>query len=91
MPKQVIINMNSGYPFGECDEGDDQSVKVLVRRSLPCNIPQREDLLGRCNFFRRLNQTCIIKLEQILEEESCLHLLYEYVPIRMQTWISNIN
>lgn len=91
MPKQVIINMTGNYPFGECEEGDDQSVRVLVRRSIECGVNGKESTLTRANFFRRLNQSCIIKLEQVLEEDNAVTLLYEYVPIRMQTWISNIN
>ena len=34
MPKQVIINMGEQYPFGECDESDEQSVRVVVRKSI---------------------------------------------------------
>lgn len=34
MPKQVIINMDKKYPFGECAEGDDQTIRVLVRRQV---------------------------------------------------------
>jgi hypothetical protein len=33
----------------------------------------------------------MIKIESILEEEESIHFLYEYVPIRLETWISNIN
>lgn len=91
MPKQVIVNMQGAYPFGECEEGDDQSVRILVRRSIDCPPADREATLTRAHFFRRLNQSCIIRLEQVLEEESGVTLMYEYVPIRMQTWISNIN
>lgn len=62
MPKQVIVNMLHGYPFGECEDGDDQSVRVLVRRSIECGAGGKESTLTRANFFRRLNQSCIIKL-----------------------------
>lgn len=90
MPKQVVISMEDKYPFGECAEGDDQTVKVLVRRQLDWGIhPQA--LLDRAYFFRRLNHNCIVRLDQVLEEEDSMHLLYEYVPIRMKTWIENIN
>jgi len=34
MPRQVIINMEEKYPFGECEEADDQTVRVLVRRKV---------------------------------------------------------
>lgn len=91
MPRQVVIAMTDAYPFGECEEGDDQAVRVLVRRRLPLSPASRESLLARTHLFRRLNQSCIVRLEQVLEEEDGLQLLYEYVPIRMQTWISNIN
>ena len=90
MPKQVIINMGDRYPFGQCAEGDDQTVRVLVRKQMEWGL-QPETLIERAQFFRRLNQSCIIRLEQILEQQEGMHLLYEYVPIRMQTWISNIN
>ena len=90
MPKQVIINMSDRYPFGQCAEGDDQTVRVLVRKQMEWGL-QPETLIERAQFFRRLNQSCIIRLEQILEQQEGMHLLYEYVPIRMQTWISNIN
>jgi len=62
MPKQVIINMEAQYPFGECEEGDDQSVRILVRKKMDLNISNRDGLFTRANFFRRLNQSCIIKL-----------------------------
>jgi hypothetical protein len=91
MPKQVIVNMQHSYPFGECEDGDDQSIRILVRRSIDCPPADKEATLTRAHFFRRLNQSCIIRLEQVLEEEAAVTLLYEYVPIRMQTWISNIN
>jgi hypothetical protein len=66
MPKQVIINMEGEYPFGECEEGDDQSVRILVRKKMNLDTSNRDGLFTRANFFRRLNQSCIIKLEKIL-------------------------
>jgi hypothetical protein len=61
MPKQVIINMNDRYPFGECAEGDDQNVRVLVRRRMDWGS-HPEALIERAQFFRKLNQACIVRL-----------------------------
>jgi hypothetical protein len=54
--------MEVEYPFGECEEGDDQSVRILVRKKMDLNLSNRDGLFTRANFFRRLNQSCIIKL-----------------------------
>lgn len=60
--------MEEKYPFGECAEGDDQTVRVLVRRQMGWGN-DGEGLMERVQFFRRLNQACIIRMEQVLEEE----------------------
>lgn len=33
----------------------------------------------------------MIKIESVLEEDESVHLLFEYIPIKLETWISNIN
>lgn len=33
----------------------------------------------------------MIKIESVLEEEDSIHFMFEYIPIKVETWISNIN
>ena len=33
----------------------------------------------------------MIRVESVLEEEESVHFLFEYIPIKLETWISNIN
>ena len=33
----------------------------------------------------------MVKMESVMEEEGSIHFFYEYIPIKVQTWISNIN
>jgi len=53
--------MEEKYPFGECEEGDDQTVRVLVRRKVQLKT-EPEIMIEKANFFRRLNQNCIIRI-----------------------------
>lgn len=41
--------------------------------------------------LKKLNTEHMIKIESMLEEEDNLHFLFEYIPIKLETWISNIN
>jgi hypothetical protein len=43
------------------------------------------------NILRRLRNEHMIKIESVLEEEESVHFLFEYIPIKLETWISNIN
>lgn len=33
----------------------------------------------------------MVKIEAVLEEDDSIHFMFEYVPIKVETWISNIN
>ena len=43
------------------------------------------------SMIRRLKNENMIKIESLLQQEQSVHLLFQYVPIKLQTWISNIN
>jgi hypothetical protein len=43
------------------------------------------------NILRRLRNEHMIRIESVLEEEESVHFLFEYIPIKLETWISNIN
>ncbi len=47
--------------------------------------------MEKANVLKKLKSDQLIKLESVLEEEETIHFLFEYVPIRLETWISNIN
>ncbi len=32
MPKQIIVSMKDNYPFGECEESNNEKTRVLVRK-----------------------------------------------------------
>ena len=66
MPRQVVIRMNDRYPFGECEESDNQSMRILVRRSLPITPLNREGFTEKMQYFRRLNHPCIVRIENAL-------------------------
>jgi hypothetical protein len=48
-------------------------------------------LLEKVNILRRLRNEHMIRIESVLEEEESVHFLFEYIPIKLETWISNIN
>lgn len=43
------------------------------------------------SILRKLRNEHMIKIESVLEEEESIHFLFEYIPIKLETWISNIN
>lgn len=91
MPKQVIVIMDDHYPFGECEESTSELTRVLVRKIFEVSLQERNRLLEKANILKKLKSEQLIKLESVLEEDETIHFLFEYVPIRLETWISNIN
>jgi hypothetical protein len=64
---------------------------VLVRKIYEVSVQERNKLLEKVNTLRRLKNEHMIKIESVLEEEESVHFLFEYIPIKLETWISNIN
>ena len=91
MPKQVIVIMQDHYPFGECEECSNDNTRVLVRKIYQVSLMERNKLLEKVGILRRLRNEHMIKIESVLEEEESIHFLFEYIPIKLETWISNIN
>ena len=91
MPKQVIISMGEHYPFGECEECTTESTRVLVRKIYQASLQERNKLIQKLSTLRKLKNENMIKIESVLEEDESVHLLFEYIPIKLETWISNIN
>lgn len=91
MPKQVIVIMEDNYPFGECEECTNENTRVLVRKIYQVSVQERNRLLDKVNTLRKLKNEHMIKIESVLEEEESIHFLFEYIPIKLETWISNIN
>lgn len=64
---------------------------MLVRKIYEVSVQERGRLLEKVNVLRRLKNEHMIKIESVLEEEESIHFLFEYIPIKLETWISNIN
>jgi len=65
-------------------------VQVYVRKTYQVR-QMGEDLEEKVAILRRLKNEHMIKIESVLEEEETVHFMFEYVPIKLETWISNIN
>ncbi len=91
MPKQVIVIMDDHYPFGQCEESTNQNTRVLVRKIYEVSVQERNKLLQKANIMKKLKCEQLIKLESVLQQDQTIHFLFQYVPIRLETWISNIN
>ena len=89
MPRQVVIRMEDHYPFGESEE-DPTAVKVLVRRRIDLTFADREALLEKIQYFRRLNQGSLVQLENMLQGDHKLEMFYEYVPMRLDVWLGGM-
>ena len=65
---------------------------MLVRKIYQVSSPtERIKVYEKIEMLRRLKNPNMIKLEAVLEEDESIHFMFEYVPIKVETWISNIN
>ena len=54
MPKQLIVAMGDNYPFGECEESNNENTRVLVRKIYDSSKMDRRKLLEKVNVLRKL-------------------------------------
>lgn len=75
-PKQVVVVMQENYPFGECEECTTESTRVLVRKIYKIKSQEKRKILEKMSILRKLKNDYLIKIESVLEEEDCIHLLF---------------
>jgi hypothetical protein len=66
-------------------------VRVLVRKIYHVSLADDARMNEKVSLLRKLKNEHMIRIDQVLEEEECVHFMFEYVPIKLETWISNIN
>jgi hypothetical protein len=69
----------------------DDNAKVLVRQVCQVGLQERGRFMEKIAVLRKLKNEHMIEVESVLEEEESIHFLFDYVPIKLETWISNIN
>lgn len=48
--------------------------------------------MHKCKLIKKLSENGIaVAIHSILQEDDSVHILYEYVPIKLEKWIQNIN
>ena len=76
----LILLMDSAYPFGESNQltitNDDA---IQVRQTIQLNQSNRQNVFSKATFIKNLKNRYLIKVQSILEEADCLHIMYEHV------------
>ena len=86
-----IIEMKSEYPFGESPQVEDSS-EYLVHKELPfANQEQKEMVAQMVHFIKTIKHPYLVNLANTTEEPNACHLYYEYVPIKLESWLLAVN
>ena len=77
MPKMLILIMENLYPFGQNAHLQISGESSLrVRQTINVQQQKRQSMLSKATFLKNLKNKFLIKVESILEEADCLHILY---------------
>ena len=81
MTKMLIVPMEGEeYPFIlEQILPNPRPKSITIRQILPLHPGNRQNLVTKATFIKNLRNRNLIRIESLLEEETTLHVLYEYV------------
>ena len=75
----ILTIDQSNYPFGRKDQSSTSEEVVKVQQTVEVNNQNRHELLSKAAFIKNLKSRYLIKVDSVLEEAGCLHILYEHV------------
>ena len=75
----ILAMENQDYPFGRRTPPPANEAVVKVQQTVELNSRNRHEVLSKATFIRNLKSRYLIRVDSVLEESGCLHILYEHV------------
>lgn len=84
--------MGSKYPFGELGETITEDTSIAVRKRLHYDSEQEYEIIRHMiHFLKVARHDNLVNLVKVLEDQNEIQLLYEYVPLRLERWLLDVN
>ena len=79
MSRVMILIMQTTYPFGSNPYSKALNVPIKVRQTFQLNENNKQNVISKITFAKNLKNRFLIKMDSVLEETECIHILFEHV------------